>query len=261
MSKLKILITVLFLGLGLGGAYFIISNSTAAAPQAQNSNLDITNNNPVGTEIATSTIASSTANLSEVLAKKIATEMAAANPNGTINVSGKNYVSAPKPENLANDLYAEAQKNFDPNSLRPVIKDSDIKISDDNSKDALTNYFVSFNEIIINNAKNIPQNILSSNSDPQTSDFAQITDIYKKGIADFYSLSVPSKILDIDKKEIELLTTEKNIYQALANMDQDPVTANLALNELPNIYQEFDNLKITIDNFIKTNQLNINTLQ
>jgi hypothetical protein len=255
MSKLKILITVLFLGLGLGGAYFIVSNSTAPAPQAQNSNLDIINNNPVGTEMVAPASSSSTVNLSEVIAKKIASEIAAANPNGSITVSGKNYVNVPKPEELTNDLLTEAQKNFDPNSLVPTIKDSDIKISEDNSKEALVNYFTAFNTIILSNGKKLPSNLISSAANIQSSDFLKIVDVYNSTIKDFYNLTVPRAALNIDKKEIELLTTEKNIYQNLANLNQDPLTANLSLNVLSNVYEGYDKLKTDINTFLKNNQL------
>jgi hypothetical protein len=256
MSKLKIIIIVLFLGLGLGGAYFIISNSKAPAPQAQNSNLDIINNNPVGTEMVVAPASSSsTVNLSEVIAKKIANEFVVANPNGSITVSGKNYVNVPKPEELTNDLLTEAQKNFDPNSLVPAIKDSDIKISEDNSKEALVNYFTSFNTIILSNGKNLPSNIISSDVNIQSSDFLKLVDVYNSTIKDLYSLTVPRAALNIDKKEIELLTTEKNIYQNLANLNQDPLTANLSLNVLSNVYDGYDKLKVDINTLLKNNQL------
>ncbi|MCL5017090.1 MAG: hypothetical protein M1155_00270 [Patescibacteria group bacterium] len=254
MSRSKILITILFLGLGFGGAYFIVSGSAPAAPQANNSSLDIVNNNPVGTEISLSQ-ASSTVNLSEVFAKKIAAEMTSVNPNGAITMNGQNYVAIPKPENLANDLFAEAQKNFDPKSLYPTINDSDIKISNDNSKDALVNYFLSFNAIILSNGQKLPKSLLSSVENIKSSDFIQMVNVYNSTIKDFYNLTVPAELLAIDKKEIELLTAEKNIYQALANMDQDPFVASLAVNELSNVYQQYNVLKNDKNTFIKNNQL------
>lgn len=252
MNRFKALIAVLFLGLGLGGAYFIISNSSAAAPQLKADNLDILNNNPVGIEIGAA--ATSTANLSEILAKKIANEVAAANPNGSITVGDKTYVSAPKPEDLANDLFTEAQKNFDPKSLTPVINNSDLKISEDNNKGALANYFTSFNEILLSNSAKIPKDLVTS-ANFQTSDFVQVVNVYEATIKDFYNLIAPRTVLDIHKKEIELLTTEKNIYQTMANAEQDPLTASIAIKELPDLYQKYDKLRSDMNNFLKNNQL------
>lgn len=255
MSKLKILIAALILGLGLGGAYFIISNSNPALrgmPQLKTGNLDITNNNPV--EIEAGGIATSTANLSEILAKKIASEVAAANPNGSMTVAGKTYVSAPKPEDLANDLFTEAQKNFNPKNLYPTINDSYLKISEDNSKQVLINYFDSFSKILINSREKIPKDLISS-ANLQVSDFVQVVSIYETTIKSFYDLTVPRTVLNIHKKEIELLTAGKNIYQKMANAEQDPLTAVVAVKELPNIYQEFDKLKTDLNDFLKANQL------
>ncbi len=253
MSKPKIIIAALILGLGLAGAYFIISygslDQTPKITAPEN-----TGNNPVGIQPVS---ASSTQNITNLITQKIAESIADQNKDGFITSSdGKTLISAPKPEKMVSDLIAEAQKNFDPNSLRPQISDSFLNISEDNSKQALINYFSSFLNIINTASKQIPDSLNNSVEDIQISDFSKMVSIHTQAINSFYALSVPKIALNIHKKELELITTEKNIYEKLANADQDPMTAFLAANELLKIENEFAILKINITDLIKKQLLN-----
>lgn len=253
MTKFKIVIAVLVLILGLAGAYLIISNGHSNTPAEINQIIEIANNNPVGIEpVATS----SAQNLTNLLTQKIAEGIANQNQEGFIaSNSGQTYINAPEPQKMISELLTEAQKNFDPSSLRPKINDSDIKISSDNSKTALMNYFQAFNQIFAAANKNIPKTLFDEN-ELSISDMIQTQRVYEYAINEFYKLSVPSSLLQIDKKEIELLSAKKNIFEKMANAEQDPMTALLSTNELLKIDQEFATLKVEIDQFIKTNLSN-----
>jgi len=251
MSKPKIIIAALILALGLTGAYFIVSGR--GSEPIENALEEIIGNNPVGIEPVT---ASSTQNLTNILTQKIAEGITSQNKEGFITSnSGETLISAPEPEKMISELIAEAQKNFDPESLRPQIKDSFIKISEDNSKASLSAYFLSFNSILSEAGKNIPETLYNEN-ELSISDFAKAEAVYGGAINKFYDLTVPRMLLGIDKKEIELLTVKKNIFGKMANAEQDPMTAFLASNELLKIDQEFATLKTEIDKFIKANPIN-----
>ncbi len=248
MSKPKIIIAALILGLGLAAAYFIVSNYNSPKQIEQNI-AENPNNNPVGIELITAS--SSVKNLTDLLTQKIEEKITAQNSNGTQSVNGQTLISAPDPKQLTEDLISEAQKNFDPNQLIGRVDDFRIKISEDTSKESISKYFNSFSQIMISANANAP---ISMNQPEKmtVSDFSKIEKIYETAANNFYELPVPKSALDIHKKEIELLLTKKNIYGVMANSDSDPMTAFLAVDELLKLDQEFDKLKTDVGNFLKT---------
>lgn len=247
MSKSKIIIAALILGLGLAGAYFIISNYPSFKPIDNNTAEEKTGNNPVGIEPA----AASAKNLTDLLTKKLEQSIAEKNTEGFNVIDGKTLIAAPKPETIVEDLISEAEKNFDPATLRPTITDSSIKISEDNSKEALSAYFGSLSDIIIAASKNIPASLYDENK-LSVSDFSKTKQAYDVMISNIKDLTVPRLALNIHKKELELLTTKRNIYEKMANLDQDPMTAYLVIDELLKIDQEFATLKTEVKKFFTT---------
>jgi hypothetical protein len=245
MSKTKIIVSALILGLGTIGAYLIVSIPTVA--ETPSTSQSVSGNNPVGMEIVST---STTKNLSEILTKKLEDSISKENSQILKTSDGKTMLQAPTPEKMTEDLIAEAQKNFDPNSLRPKITDSSLKISEDNSGEAISKYFESFNQIMVSAIQEMPASI----NEPEkltVPDFLKIKQTYEGAVNKFYNLSVPRLALDIHKKEIELLSAKKNIYEKVANMDQDPLTAMLSAQELLKIDSEFVKLKADTENFIK----------
>lgn len=247
MSKSKIIIAALILGLGLAGAYFIISKYPSSEPIDTNIAEERIGNNPVGIEPA----AASSKNLTDLLTKKLEQSIADKNTEGFNVIDGKTLIAAPKPETIVEDLITEAEKNFDPAALRPQITDASVKISEDNSKEALSTYFGSLNNIIITASKNIPASLYDENK-LSVSDFSKTKGVYDIIVKNVQSLAVPRLALSIHKKELELLTTKRNIYEKMANLDQDPMTAYLVIDELLKIDQEFATLKTEVKKFFTT---------
>ena len=249
MSKLKIIIAALILAFSLTGAYLIIfkerKSSSIPAPTA------IEENNPVGIETIS---AGSSKNLTDILTQKIEESIGKENTEGFRTLNGQTLINAPKPEQLVEDLIAEAQKNFDPESLRPKISDASLKISEDNSREAFIKYFESFNKILLEASKNIPKTLFDENK-MSISDFLKTKVVYEQATNSFYGLTAPRSLLDIHKKELELLLTKKNVFEKMANADQDPMTAFLAVDELLKIDLEFATLKADIEVWIKENKL------
>ncbi|MDO8442650.1 MAG: hypothetical protein Q7S81_00060 [bacterium] len=248
MSKPKIIIAALILALGLTGAYFIISNYNSTKPAEKNIIIEETiGNNPVGIVPAIS----DTQNLTNLLTKKIEESIAAKNTEGFNVIDGKTLIAAPKPETIVEDLLLEAGKNFDPASLIPKINDSSIKISEDSGKEALSKYFVSLSNIITSASKNIPVSLYNADS-LSVSDISKTKQVYDAIVSNVQDLTVPRLVLDIHRKELELLTTKRNIYEKMANLEQDPVTAYLVIDELLRIDQEFAILKTEVKKFFTT---------
>ena len=249
------LIAALIFVFSLTGAYLIISNGNSYKPIEESIATATIGNNPVGIAPTNTTSAQ---NLTNLLTQKIADSISDKNKDGFITSnSGETLISAPDPQKMVTELLSETQKNFDPNSLRPEITDSFIKISENNGKEFLSAYFRSFNSILAEASKDIPETLYDENK-MSISDFVKTKQAYENAINKFYALTVPRLILEIDKKEIELLTFKKNIFEKLANAEQDPMTALLATNEMLKIDQEFATLTIEINKFIRENSLNLN---
>ena len=251
MSKLKILIAALILGLGGTGAYLIIAKPFAQQPLAIN-DIHIKENNPVGIE---NNDTGNEQNLTELLAKKIGEGIVKENVDGFLTAGREVFLSAPKAEDMAQQLLQEAQKNFDINNLRPVVSISSLKISEDTSRDALIKYFESSAKIISEAAQKMPDSLTNS-QDLQISDFVKIKEAYEYEVNALYALGVPKTALEIHKKAIELVEFKKNIYAKLAEAEKDPLTAALAFNGLPNLDQEFSKLESDANLFIKENITN-----
>ncbi|MBU4348119.1 hypothetical protein KJ671_01250 [Patescibacteria group bacterium] len=249
MSVFKIIITTLILGLGLTGAYLIVSNSNSPAPAKISNTENVIENNPVEIELIGT---SNNKNLTDALTEKISAGIAEKNLEGLKNIDGETMINAPAPEKMVEDLIVEAQKNFNPASLRPKIDNSSLKISEDNNKEALLEYFNSFNNILITASKKMPASMMSNPESLDIYDFVKIKEAYKYAIDALYNITIPRLALNIHKKEIELLSIKKNIFEKGANAGEDPVSAILAANELLKTNEEFVILSIEIKDFIET---------
>ncbi len=188
-------------------------------------------------------------NLTETFTKKISDAIAQNNPTGTTKIGDKPQLNVPDPDSIADSILTDAAANFDPNSLKPIIKDSDIKISQDNSREALLTYMSSFQEIIRGAANEIPSGMLIR--EPTIEDADPLMTIYRKAANKFYNLTVPSSLINIHKKEIALLIAKKNVFEKTKNYQKDPLSAVLAGQALEIIDSEFLQLSEDFKSFIK----------
>jgi len=251
MSKPKIIIAALILALSLSGAYLIISKKEKGSvlPVA------IEENNPVAMIKPQTTDPNAAINLTEIITAKIGEDIITKNTGGgLITSSGDKFIAAPEPEQMANDLIAEAQKNFDPETLRPKIEEKDLKITADNTKEGFIGYFNSLNQMVSAAAEKIPAGFV----DPEkisVNDFKVTALVYGDFIQNLYSLSAPSQLTDIHKKQIELTVFKKNILEKAANAEQDPLTAIISIDSLLIIDQEFVKLKEDMQAWVKNHNL------
>jgi hypothetical protein len=252
MSVSKIIIAALILVLGLTGAYLIILDSNSPTPVGINNTENVIENNPVGIELADTT---NDKNLTNILTKKISDSIIEKNIEGLKSADGEAMISAPAPEQMIEDLIIETQKNFDPSILSPEINESLLMISKDNSQEALSEYFTSFANILISANEKMPTSI-NNPEEMNISDFTKIKEVYEYTVDEFYKITVPSLALDIHKKEIELLSIKKIIFEKAANIENDPVSALLVADELLKTTEEFDTLRLEIEDFIKTHLSN-----
>lgn len=249
----KILLATAILGLGIAGALFAVQqielpeNSSLTA-QSENSNIS---DQPFVEKIADNKLTDlgSAENLTTAFSQVLTQKIENNNPGGPVLISGQKTVNVPDADSLAQELILEAAKKFDPSKLSPVIKDSDLKISNDNSKAAMMAYINSFQKLVLDSANRIPDAVLDD--EPDLNQFSILANIYKDTTNDFYRLSVPSDALLIHKKQIELLTREAYIFAAIGNYKNDPLTTLLVSQELEKVNKEFNDFSAEFSQFIK----------
>lgn len=254
MNKLKIGTAIVVIILALSGAYLIISKGKEAASAPALPTI-IEENNPVAMVKIPTTNPTVTKNLTDIITNKIGEDIAAKNAEGgLITPGGNQFIAASKPEQMAGDLIAEAQKNFDPEILRPKIEEKDLKITSDNTKEGFAKYFDSLNQIVAAASKKIPAGFINPEK-ISVNDFKTTALIYGDFAQSLYELNVPSELTDIYKKQLELTVFKKNILEKVANAEQDPLTAIISIDSLLKIDREFVKLREDMQTWIKNHGL------
>ena len=121
----------------------------------------------------------------------------------------------------------------DPSSFfNPTVDDKDLKISQDNSKEAKTRYFDAIGKVMLENINSDYRNpmIVMQNfaNNYDVSGIKRIIDAYSKMLNGVISTEVPSDYLEIHKRYIVFLKRAKMVYSVIANYDKDPVKATLS---------------------------------
>jgi hypothetical protein len=136
--------------------------------------------------------------------------------------------------------------------LVSTIRDSEIKISPDISREAKTEYLKTIWEISQKNysdfSKKYPNVILDTYQNLDSSSAKRLTNIYKNLAADYLNTSVPADWVGFHKQLILYAKNAAIIYQAMASYSTDPIKGALAwdqsetlinsANDIQNIYKE-----------------------
>jgi len=167
-------------------------------------------------------------NLTEFVAKSSFTQMK------NLDQSGQDPFEI-DPNDPANKEFIEKAiaSISDPSVLfNPTIDDKDLKISQDNSKEAKTRYFDAIGKVMLENINSDYRNpmIVMQNfaNNYDVSGIKRIIDAYSKMLNGVISTEVPSDYLEIHKRYIVFLKRAKMVYSVIANYDKDPVKATLS---------------------------------
>jgi len=148
-----------------------------------------------------------------------------------------------------------------PEVFKTEISDKDIKISNDNSKEAIKSYFQtlaayfkSSDFLLSENGLNLLKDALSRN------EFTQIEDLIIKTdneIAILSDQSVPSSLSDIHKDSLKLIITTRNIFVSLRGSDSDPLKAVVAATKFDGVISLWRSLSQKIIDLNKSQNLNL----
>lgn len=139
----------------------------------------------------------------------------------------------------------ESAKQFAPDIEQTwkkyFVSDKNIKISENNGKEAILHYIKEGAEIMTKHFKNIQnnssyvKNIISKNDRDKINALIANFDL---AIADFKKLETPSSFLDFQKEQINLLIIQKKILEDIYNAPQDPIRAYLVMGIFDDILNQ-----------------------
>ena len=179
-------------------------------------------------------------NLTEFVAKSVSNQMQTLDQKGVENIDPND----PQNQEAIKKAMAELQ-NF--SLFDESINDKDLKISQDNSKEAKSEYLMETAQIILKNSNNDyknPQKALENFTDNfDVSGVRQIADAYSKIFDGFLNTKVPSDYLDLHRRYVILLKKAKETYQGLVDYSNDPVRAALSMQLTPKIVEAELNIK------------------
>lgn len=241
-------IALAILGFGLAGMVFVFQNrinlngnENETARKEGLSGNNLVSNKPFVEKLGGQSLLAklennlSGQNLTEEFTKNLADKIAGENPDGIQIQDGNKLLAVPDPDQIAIDLLAEAASKFDTENLIPKIKDSDLKIIE-NNKAAILTYAEKFDEA--NLGIELPE---LNNQEEFNNKISGVIENYKKTIAALYQLAVPELMVNLHKTNLAYLSAELKLLEKMQDMKQDPMGAILAGKNFLEVEKDFKN--------------------
>lgn len=178
-------------------------------------------------------------NLTRQLASRIGQMIAERNPTGPQTSNNKTTIAVPSIENSVEDIVAEASKKFDVSYFRPEIKIGNLKTLPDGADNE--EYYLDSLQIILK--KYFTGLNIDFNEENLIENLKQLIPKYNEAVDQLYRLPVPLAIVPLHQKEISLVIGQKRVFEAIANQQDDPVQALLAIQFFKTIQEEFAKVK------------------
>lgn len=267
MQLFKITATILIFGGGIAGAYLIIKNSQ---PEISSANLNslkqpienLISENPfkwLDNISATSSLG--TANLSDFQNNQILSDQQSLNftkmtiqsifsQAQAISQNDSNSVATLNPDDPeVRASIQETLKSFpDPFSVfYQPIDENNLKVINDNSIESQIKYYENYQRIINSAFGSFKKDSAEILNDVfKRNDFSsvrKVEEIYKTLTDNFIKLAVPSSLLEFHKKIIQHYQNSYMIYQAVSQYSQDPIKTYLAVQAIPQLYSETEDIQ------------------
>jgi len=275
----KIAAMLLIIGAGLAGSYLIVKNSVPSLSASQNQNnssqelsdQELLNQNPIkwlenkassftesikdltnlgksGAEGADSVSANdeNSFNLTDLISQSMFSKVKALDQSGQSPFPNQGFdPNSQQSQKLIQDAVSSMQGQG--NLFNPKIEDKDLKTTNDNSKEAKTNYLFSmqgaikkyFNDSSLQPSKdqlmnNVNQDCFGGGGSVNS----KIAEAYNNAANENLNISVPSDWIDIHKAIIINLKKGYLIFGAISNCVVDPMRGYLAVQALPQLAAE-----------------------
>lgn len=198
-------------------------------------------------------------NLTQALAQSLAKKIAEENPASITGVLDSDSI------NTSNQIVDQAiQETLNKAILEfslPKITNQEIFILSDNSPSAIQTYAGEIVETIEQWAVNTSVDRIEKSESElfyqaiQTKNFVEIDqyiEFYKGTAQSIKQIPVPSDLINIHKEQIGVFWVIGNIYQAIKEIDTDPLKTNLALEQYKITRELFNQTLIKLANYIET---------
>jgi len=175
-------------------------------------------------------------NLTQKFADNLAKGFVDSNPSG---IEEGKEIAVPDDQTLLTQAALDYQKEI--NSSDIFIKEKDLKISYNNSKENIYDYYVDYQDILnkylgkINIIDNLNMFADTNNSNYLNSSLTYLESL----IAELKNLSVPSDFSVLHQEAINLLIVNQNILSSLVKVDDDPLRASSSLLMLEEVSDKF----------------------
>ncbi len=177
----------------------------------------------------------------------IAEEIFAQNPEGPEIFDEGSLITAPNPQKIAEQIIKERLSQSSFALITPEIDISSLKIVPNNDPAFIDGYLQNTKAISAKNFAGISPDF----SDPDIEEFKKLADAYDKTIKEYYTLNIPSSLLDLHKEKLTLFMRQKKIFTNIANIEKDPLAALVSMRLIGQTYNDLTNLNERIIQFAK----------
>lgn len=200
---------------------------------------------PDNNSIQTKAFPNLTSRLSEDIIGTIAVSNLAGNDDGHLGVPSLDTIES---------LTSSAIDGFNPADFLPLIKDSDLIISQDNSASALSQYLSKLQAAVSAGAF-LGEPLTSYSTTSEALD--RLIYSYRNTAVAVQKISVPVELKDLHRQEITLLLGKATILEKIKQYESDPLLALLALKSDAYFDAELANLKNDFNNLIAKRNLSL----
>ena len=159
---------------------------------------------------------------------------------------------------ISQKIIDDSLKN-NPFNLNQPINEANLKISQDNSKEAQIKYITAIAEISRNRMagfnksyQNVLSDVVEKNDLPSANHFA---DIQKNMANDYLNLIVPSDLLNIHKKLITHFKNSELVFRAISDYPNDPIKASLAVQAIDQLETNVQLIQVSL--YQKTKEIGL----
>ncbi len=190
-------------------------------------------------------------NITGEIAKQIAQELVAKNPNGP--KSGEQVgLETVNPDELVQKTLDKAFANVNLATLRPEVKTSDLTIVASSKPELDEVYFNSLNQIF---TTYFPKTLEVNWAEPAKTDFIAFDSAFNASIAELYQVKVPSALVPLHKDAISLLGALRSVFALIKNYERDPFQAALAIEAGDQFGLELAQIFAKMDAYIRSRNL------
>lgn len=183
-------------------------------------------------------------NSTEELTARIAEELVNLNPDGPISADNQQWINIEKPEELVSKVLARELESFNPATLRAKVNLSELNVVTTESE---SDYERNFQKAIIENIGKT-----NNGQDLATTEIPKIINSYEKLAAELYKMAVPKNLATLHQKGLELLLTQKNIFEVINNYEADPAKAVIAIQLMPTVEKEIKDFSGELERLINS---------